>query len=364
MLPQEPYKRFAVVTLYISVGIAAAYLIFNYLWSALLPFGVAYLFAECFRPIVKYSESHKKFPKRSFVLFVVLLATASLIGLIYAVSRQVVREITELAGIIGETVQLIRNDEGYAAEFIDKICGFIPFVDLRERLWQMRSNLDNELWSLAVSLGDKISGGIVSFVGSAAAFLPKSLLFAAVVIIATYYFAIDRVKINCFFLSLFPEKYRLMLKSTRDSLAETVGRFLRAYGLLFVITFFELLIAFMIMGIEYSFVLALVISLVDVLPVLGTGTVLIPWGIVALISGKIGIGIGILVTYAVITIVRQILEPKIVGKFIGISPLAALASMYIGLKLTGIVGLFVFPLGAILLKRILETRKEKNTVAK
>ena len=363
MLPQEPYKRFAVITLYVSVGLAAAYLVFNYLWSALLPFAVAYLFAECFRPIVKYSESHRKFPKRSFVLFVVLLAAASLVGLIYAVSRQVVLEINELATKIGETVELIRTDDGYASEFIDRICSYIPFVDLRGRLWEMRSNLDNELWSIAVSFGDKMWGGIVSFVGSAAAFFPKALLFAAVVIIATYYFAIDRVKINCFFLSLFPKKLRPMLKATRDSLAETVGRFLRAYGLLFLITFFELLLAFIIMGIEYSFVLALLIALVDVLPVLGTGTVLIPWGIIALASGNIGTGIGIFIAYAIITVVRQILEPTIVGKFIGLSPLAALASMYVGLKLMGIVGLFVFPLGAILLKRILEARKEKGAVA-
>ncbi|MBQ8895221.1 MAG: sporulation integral membrane protein YtvI [Clostridia bacterium] len=362
MLPQEPYKRFAVITMYISVGLAVAYLVFNYLWGALLPFIVAYIFAECFRPIVKYSESHRKFPKRSFVLFVVLLATGALAGLIYAVSRQVALEISELAQKIGEAVARIRSDDGYASGFIDKICGFIPFIDLKSRLWELRGNLDEELWSFAVSFAEKISGGLLGFVGSAAAFLPNSLLFSVVVIISTYYFAIDRVKINCFFLSLFPQKLRPSLKYARDVLAETVGRFLRAYGLLFLITFGELLLAFIIIGIEYSFVLALTIALVDVLPVLGTGTVLIPWGIIALASGNIGVGVGILVSYAVITVVRQIIEPRIVGKFIGLSPLAALASMYIGLKLLGIVGLFALPLSAIVIKRLLDARNEKRAV--
>lgn len=362
MLPQEPYKKFAVITLYAAVGVAIVYLVFNYLWGALLPFFAAYIFAECFRPVVKYSESHKKFPKRSFVLFVVLLAAASLAGLIYAVARQVVLEISELAQKIGEAVTLIRNDEAYAAEMIDKICGMIPFVDLRERLWEMRGNLDEELWAIVVSFGDKISGSLVSFVGAAASFLPNALFTAAVVIIATYYFAIDRIKINSFFLSLFPEKIRPLLKKGRDSVACTVGRYLRAYGLLFLITFGELLLAFVIMGIDYSFVLALVITLVDVLPVLGTGTVLLPWGIIALISGNYGMGIGILITYAVITVLRQVIEPKIVGKFIGLSPLAALASMYIGLKLMGIIGIFIFPLGAILIKRFIEYKNEKSPV--
>jgi sporulation integral membrane protein YtvI len=189
-------------------------------------------------------------------------------------------------------------------------------------------------------------------------FLPNALFTTAVVIIATYYFAIDRVKINSFFLSLFPEKFRPVLKNTRDVLANTVGKYLRAYGLLFFITFGELLLAFIILGIDYSFILALVIALVDFLPVLGTGTVLIPWGIILIVMGNYGLGIGILVTYVIITVVRQVVEPKIVGKFIGLPPIAALASMYIGLNLMGLLGLFLFPLGAIVLMRVLEAKQK------
>ncbi|MBO5869972.1 MAG: sporulation integral membrane protein YtvI [Clostridia bacterium] len=356
MLPQEPYKKFAVVTLYVSVGIALLYILFHYLWGAVLPFIIAYLFAECFRPIVKYSESHKNFPKKSVVLFVVLLATGAIIMLIYAVTRQIFIEISELTARIKETVTLIRTDENFARETINKICNMIPFVDLHERLWEMRANLDEELWNMLISLGENMSGTLISFVGTAAAFIPKALFATIVVIFATYYFALDRVRINNFFLSLFPKKTRPLLKSARDTLAEAVGKYLRAYGLLFLITFGELLLAFMFLDVEYSFVLALVISLVDVLPVLGTGTVLIPWGIIALIIGNYGLGIGLLITYAITIVIRQVIEPKIIGKFIGLSPIAALASMYIGLKLMGLLGLFAFPLGAILIKRIYDTK--------
>lgn len=363
MLPKEPYKKFAVIIFYIAVGIAVAYIVFNYLWSAILPFVIAYVFAECFRPVVKYSETHKTFPKRFFVLFVVLLATGSLAMLIYGIARRVFFETRELASNIAKAVELIRADDSYAAEIIEKINSFLPFVDLRERLWEMRDNLDEELWTMLISLGEKLSGNIFEVVGSAAAFLPKAVLSTAVVIIATYYFAIDRVKINNFFLSLFPQKIREHLKQSKEALTDTVGSFLRAYFLLFGITFFELLVAFMILKVEYSFVLALVIAIVDVLPVLGTGTVLVPWAVISFVSGNYGFGIGLLVTYALITVIRQVLEPKIVGRFIGLSPLAALASMYIGLRLMGLGGLIAFPLGAILIKRILEMRnKNENSV--
>ncbi len=344
--------------MYIFVGIAAAFLIFNYLWSAILPFVIAYIFAECFRPVVRYSESHKTFPKRSFVLFVILLAAVSIAFLIYGIARQVFLEISALTKQAGDAMTLIRTDDEYAKNIFEKINGLIPFVDVRERLWEMRGNFDEEIWSMTLSFGERISGQLISFIGDIASFLPNALFAFVVVIIATYYFAIDRVRVNCFFLSLFPKRIRPTLKTVKDELANTVGRYLRAYGLLFLITCTELLVAFLILGVNYSFVLALVIAIIDILPVLGTGTVLIPWGIIALASGNYGMGIGILVTYGIITVVRQIIEPKIIGKFIGLPPLGALASMYIGLKLMGIAGLFLFPIIAILAVRIIENKKD------
>lgn len=360
MLPQEPYKKFAVITLYSAVAVAALYLVFNYLWGAILPFVVAYVFAECFKPVVRYSEKHKQFPKRFFVLFVVLLAAFSVAMLVYAAAHRLFLEISELSKQVGDAITRVQTDDAYALEMINKINGIVPFVDVSERLWAVRKNLDAELWSMVGRLGEAFSGGLISFVSTAAAFVPNALLTGAVIIIATYYFAVDRVRVNCFFLSLFPKNVRPTLKSIKDLLSETVGRYLRAYGILFFITFGELLTSFMIIGVEYSFVLALVIALVDVLPVLGTGTVLIPWGIISLALGNYGRGVGILVTYAVITVVRQIIEPKIIGKFIGLSPLAALASMFFGLKSMGIIGIFVFPIAAIILKRVLELRSENK----
>lgn len=352
MLPNEPYKKFAVITMYTAVILAVCYIVFRYLWGALLPFFIAYIFAECFRPVVRYSETHDRFPKRFFVLFVVVLVTIVLAFLVFAVIKRILFEITTLGENLKSVVYLMRTDDGYAYDMIERINSYIPFFDVRERLWEMRANLDEELLSMTLSFGEKISGDIISFIGSAATFVPKALLGFAVVIISTYYFAVDRVRINCFFLSLFPKDARRFLKKGKDALSETAGKYLNAYGLLFLITFSELLVAFLILGLDYSFVLALLISIVDILPVLGTGTVLIPWAIVALLAGKYTLGTGLLITYAVITVIRQILEPKIVGKFIGLSPLASLASMYIGLELMGILGIFLFPIGAIIIKRL------------
>lgn len=359
MLPQEPYKKFAAITLYSAVAIALIYFIFNYLWSAILPFIISYIFAECFKPIVKYSEQNKKFPKKSFIIFMVILTFFAVFSLIYAILRQLFLEATQLSNTAKAMVEQINSDDIYAAEIIEKINKFVPFIDIRPRLWDIRSNMDEEIWSLIISFGDKISGVAFSFIGNAAKFIPNMLFTTVVIIVATYYFAVDRIKINCFFLSLFPKNIRKSLKSVKNLLSETVGKYLRAYGLLFLITFAQLLLLFWIMGINYAFILAIVIALVDILPVVGTGTVLIPWAVISFITENLSRGIWLLVGYGVIVVTRQVVEPKIVGKFIGLSPIAALASMYIGLKLIGIAGLFTFPIGAIILKKLLE---RKNNV--
>lgn len=360
MLPREPYKKFAVIVLYVAVAVISLLLFAKYLWRAVAPFIIAYLFAECFKPVVKYSEKNKRFPKKSFVLFVILLTATSVVMLIYGLARQTAIEINGLVQSLSAAVNKMKTDEKYASELIERINSFVPFADIRSYLWKIREDPEGRLWSAFSTYGQGISDKLLSLVGGAAKWLPNFLLSFVVIIISTYYFAIDRVKINCFFLSLFPKTVQPLLKSVKDLLADTVGKYLRAYGLLFSITFGELLVAFWILRVEYAFVIALVISLIDILPIFGAGIVLVPWGVICIASQNFGRGIALIAIYAVITVIRQIIEPKIVGRFIGLSPLGTLAAMYVGLKLLGVLGIFIFPIAAIVIKKLLVSKEESS----
>ena len=357
MLYEEKHKRFAVIFMYSAAVLVAAYLIFTYLWGIIIPFAAAYVFAECFKPMIRCAEKHKKFPKRFAVIVVLFITAGAVIMLIFAAGRELAIELAGLLKRLGDTLVRIRDDDSYAKEIIDKICSYVPFIDLHDKLWEIRPVIDEKLLSVIMSSSDTIANGVLSMAGNAITFLPDAILTTLVVIISTYYFAVDRVRINCFFLNLFPQSVRPKLKKAKDMLFDTVLKYLRAYGLIFLITFVQLLISFWIMGIEYAFVIALATSIVDILPILGTGTVLIPWSVASFISGSSGRGIGLLAAYAVITVSRQVIEPKIVGKFIGLPPLAALAAMFIGFKLIGVAGLILFPLGAIVLWQWAESRK-------
>ena len=134
-------------------------------------------------------------------------------------------------------------------------------------------------------------------------------------------------------------------------------KYLRAYFFIIVITFSELYLGFLILDVEYAVGLALLIAVVDILPVLGTGTILIPWTLICFLKKDFYLGIGLAIMYLVIAVIRQIIEPRIVGRSIGLHPLVTLASMYVGLKLGGLLWLILLPVAVNVLKNLNEEGK-------
>lgn len=130
----------------------------------------------------------------------------------------------------------------------------------------------------------------------------------------------------------------------------------RAYCIIILVTFFEMVIGLSFLKLigvyagGYIFAISLITAIVDVLPVLGTGTILVPWSVWSLLTGDIGFGIGILVVYAIITVIRQIIEPKLVASQLGLPAYVTITAMYIGTRLFGFIGLFLLPISIMVLK--------------
>ena len=129
-------------------------------------------------------------------------------------------------------------------------------------------------------------------------------------------------------------------------------KFVIAYGKLMTLTFIELTIGLSILGIENAMVVAFVIAVFDVLPVLGTGGIMIPWILISFLNSSPKLAIGLLILYLVVTIIRNIVEPKIVGNQIGLHPLLMLLCMYLGVKLFGFLGLFIMPFLILILQNL------------
>ena len=177
--------------------------------------------------------------------------------------------------------------------------------------------------------------------------LPNILLLSLVTIIACFYFAVDIDVVNKTIKQTLPFRVSNFVQRLKNKFIYGFKKYLKAYCIIFLVTFIELLIGFWILKVDYAFVLAIIISFIDFLPVLGVGAVLVPWGIVLLLMKNYSMGLGIIILFIVMTIVRQIIEPKIVGKSLGIHPIISLVTIYLGFKIWGIGGAVVFPVLAL-----------------
>ncbi len=359
MFSQESTRKLLQGVLWTLVIGAGIFLFFRYLFGAVLPFLLAYLIAFCLQPLCRAMEKRAGISRKVTVLVAVCATMALLLFLCWLLFRRLLGELSNLAAGLGDFMTRLREDEGFRGEWVERLGQYLPFPGAKEELAAFFANLESRLMAFLGNAAEQLSGSVLPFLTSLAVFLPGFLLSVLVVLIAAYYFAIDFKRINGGVMEILPDTWQATLRKGKAILTETGGNFLKAYGFLLLVTFFELFAAFLILGFRYAFLLAAVIALIDILPVLGTGTVLIPWGIICLLTGDIYHGVGLLIVYALITVIRQVIEPKVVGKYIGLPPLASLASMYIGLKLLGFWGLFLLPLGTTFAFRLFSKKKEE-----
>ena len=205
------------------------------------------------------------------------------------------------------------------------------------------------------SLGSAVSSismSAISAISSLAASVPGMFLNLVITIIVTFFMTIDYPKITEFILRQFPEGGRKVLFEIREYVCGTLIKCILSYALILFITFTEISIGLTVLRVPNAILIAVCIAIFDILPVLGTGGIMIPWAIISLITGDFFRGFGLLILYLIITVIRNIIEPKIVGHQVGLHPVVTLASMLAGLNLLGVIGLFGFPITLSLLKNL------------
>lgn len=351
ILPEKGFKRTAVITFYISIAVICTYLFFKYALKCVLPFVIAYAVSVILRKPVLYLRSKYKFGIKFSAFAVTTLFFALIFTLIYLLVYQTAKELSGLSKLLTE--DRITSFVSNLAEGITNL-GFRYFPHLSSKiepyLLGTVNNLDEILKSAASYIIPFTASTLMDFFGA----LPSFFLFFGVTLLASYYFSIDYEKIRNFILLQLNDRQKKFVSELKNQFFGTVFCIIRAYAVLISITFAELLAGFLVIGIEYATILAVLIAIIDLLPVLGTGTILFPMSIIYFFTGNSKTGLCILALYVIITVIRQIAEPKILGNSSGLHPIATLASMYFGAKLAGITGLFIFPLILIIIKNLNE----------
>lgn len=354
-LPAEPYRRAAYLVLYIGLGAVALYVLLRYALPVLLPFFLAFAVASLLRRPARTVSRRFHLPLKVASVLLTVFTMVGLVGLFFAASAAAAEQL----GALAKGLMTGENDilEGISSVFrrFSAFLDALPFLGdggrtgetaggtVGEAVGETLSELlRNALLSLAARL-PAIAAKMVSLV-------PQVLFSSVVTILSAVYFSADYEKLVSYVKEKGRGLPRKILRELYGQTGKTIAKYLRAYFILFLFTFAELFLGFILLRYKYAFLLALLTALVDILPVLGTGTVLLPWAAYLFFAGNVGGMAGLLVLYGVVTVLRQLLEPRIVGAGIGMSPLLSLFSMYVGARLFGIAGLLLLPLAVAMVK--------------
>ena len=217
------------------------------------------------------------------------------------------------------------------------------------------NSVSNKIYEIGIEFLGTLSKYITKIFNSAInfiMFIPNIFIYAVITILATLFLVTDRRKLSMYVHDMFPKRFVRKISNIFKETIVSLSQYLKAQLVMICITFVELLIAFLILKQEYPFTFAFVIALIDALPILGVGGVLIPWAIYSAITGNISLGIGLVITYVVILVVRQLIEPRIVSNNLGVHPFLTLISMYIAFKIFGLFGLIIGPVVMVIFKNV------------
>ena len=341
-------KDFLINCAYWAVMLAAAYLIFEYV----LPISVPFIFGILIACLVVWISNKVHCPHK-FVRIGLTVLIYGILGLL--ITWLAAKGVTAVMDLILWLPEVYENK-------------LLPFVTLVYQ-WVMKtvSMLDPALINALETLLEAVismlknvvsylSSGAMSFVTNVATSVPNLVLSMLAMIFSTVFVVGDYERIADFANIHTPGKIKDFLLELRSYLTDTLFVVIRSYALIMLLTFTELSILFSLFGIENGILKAAVIAMLDILPILGTGGIMIPWAIISLMLGYTTLGIELFAIYAIVTVIRNYVEPKIVGTQLGLHPIITLVSMFIGLRLFGFLGLFGLPVGISFLWK----RRNKN----
>lgn len=336
----EKKRKFIINILYFAIILAIVWVILEWGLSLIMPFIIAFLISWALQRPIRFLSEKLRVHKKILAIFLVLLFYCT-IGLLIALL--IIKSFSAVGELIASLPTLY---EAHINPLIGKIYDSLEssFIRLDPELMNA---LDTLIQDSAASIGEIISGlsmTVAGAVSGAASSLPGFLIRLLLMVISTFFISMDYDRLMGFILRQFNDRTQELFFQIKKYIIGTLFVCIRSYALIMSITFVELSIGLHILRVENAFLIALLIAVFDILPVLGTGGIMIPWAIITFLLGNYSLAIGLAVLYVVITIIRNILEPKIVGGNIGLHPVVTLISLFVGAQLFGVVGLFGFPI--------------------
>ncbi len=346
-------KKVGLLVVIILVLILASKLFMFY-----IPFLIAYVISLLVEPVIKWVHKKTDFSRKTSSVIVLVTVFLILLGLIAWGTFTLISESTNLLSALNT----------YLEKAIDWVNASIKSlnmdkISLSDDVRQMLQTSSEDVLS---KMGEFLKNMLTNFLESLKS-IPTILIYTVITILGTYFITSDKIYIWDRMEHHVPKKILGKISTTVEKITKSLGGYLKAemilIGISFVIVLMGLNIFYLMgMNVGYPLLMAIFIGFVDALPILGSGTVMIPWCIILFLNQEYTVGFSILGLYIFTSVVRQFLEPKIVSSKIGIHPLFTLIAMYTGFKIMGVMGMLVGPIVLIILKNIFENTIDRGIV--
>lgn len=352
----EKKRSFIISVLFYLIIGGIVYVVLRYAIFVVMPFLIGFLIAASLNPITRYLTKKYSLKRKPTAVLILLLFYAT-VGMLATVL--IVRAVAfvgdvsgRLPGIYSETVEPLFER---ASLFVDEMLDSLGKYANRDFFGTVGGLIDSAKNSVGTAVSD-ISVRVIAWLSGFAASVPRFVVELIFSVIAGFFFVIDYEEIVRYAKSRLPRKAVGIMTELKSKFFVTVARYLRSYTLIMLLTFAELTVGLLLIGTKNAVMPAFFISLFDALPVLGSGMIMVPWAVIELMRGRIRYGIGLLVLWGAVTVIRNIVEPRIVGKQVGLHPLCTLIAMFVGTKLFGFVGLILLPMGLSIVFSVLRDR--------
>ena len=319
------------------------YVFVKYLFVYILPFAIALGISISVNPLAELLNRKIHLPKRITRVLLTILITVGTLTLVCLGVWRLSLEVWHFLDKASEEQSLTHFIRGeiISGGFLGNLFG------------ELTDEIVSAIYSLAISL----LGSLASVISDIISAVPRAFLFVVVTVISSAYFAWDLDTLKILLRDKLSASQIGFLRRVRSGTLSVALRYAGAYFLLMCITFLIMLLGLSILNVKYNLLLSLIIALVDILPILGVGTILLPYSLYAFASDNTGLAVGLIVLFGLYTFLRQLLEPKIVGKHLGLPPIFTLFLIYVSYSLFGFLGLILVP---IIICVIDIASKEKN----
>ncbi len=341
----EKQRAFIIHCLYYGIALMLIYFFLRYAIYWLMPFVIGFGIAFMLQPLIRFLYRTTHLPKKCCAFIVFVLFTITIGACITYLCFK---------GYLFAKDLIIRIPDLYNSQFEPAFSAAFAHVEglLNGLPPEVAVSLQTLMDNFSEIFGELISAfskGILNMFTGFASSLPNGIVGFFFTFLASFFFSFDYQKITSFVMRQFNERGKQMLLNIKSYISGSILSLFVAYMKLMALTFIELAIGLTFLDVENAVIIAFLIALFDLLPIFGTGGIMIPWIIYVFFVNQTKFAVGLLILYLIITLIRNLLEPRIVGKQLGMHPLLMLLCMYLGARLFGFLGIFLMPMLVIIL---------------